>query len=93
MWRMLQTDDADDYIVATGHSRSLRTFVAEAFAAAGLDWADHVETDAALLRPSDLAYSGGDPARAAARLGWHATVTGAAVVRRMVDAETGPRPA
>ncbi len=93
MWRMLQADTPDDFIVATGQSRSLRTFVAEAFEAAGLDWADHVETDAALLRPSDLAYSGGDPARAAQRLGWQASVTGADVVRRMVQAETGSRPA
>jgi GDPmannose 4,6-dehydratase len=87
MWRMLQQDVPDDYIVATGESRSLRAFVAEAFEATGLDWQDHVATDAALLRPSDLAYSGGDPSRAAERLGWRATVRGAEVVRRMVEAE------
>lgn len=87
MWRMLQQDVPDDYIVATGESRSLRAFVAEAFEAVGLDARDHVETDTALLRPSDLSYSGGDPSRAAERLGWRATVRGAEVVRRMVEAE------
>ena len=55
MWRMLQADAPDDYIVATGESRSLRTFVAEAFEAVGLDAWDNVSTDPTLFRPSDLA--------------------------------------
>ena len=87
MWRMLQQDAADDYIVATGESRSLRTFVTEAFEAVGLDAWDHVSTDPTLFRPSDLAYSGGDPSRAADRLGWRAVTRGADIVRQMVDAE------
>ena len=89
MWRMVQHDAPDDYLVATGESRSLRSFVAEAFGAVGLDWADHVETDPALLRPSDLAYSGADPSKAADVLGWWADVRGPEVVRRMVAAERG----
>ncbi|HEX9951949.1 MAG TPA: GDP-mannose 4,6-dehydratase [Rubricoccaceae bacterium] len=90
MWRMLQAETPDDYIVATGESRSLRTFVDEAFDAVGLDAGDHVEIDPAFFRPSDLAYSGGDPSSAAERLGWHAKTRGADVVGQMVKTEIFP---
>lgn len=86
MWLMLQQESPADYIVATGHTALLEDFVAAAFAARDLDWRDHVEIDKALLRPTDLAWSGGNPARAADRLGWRAAVLMPEVARRMVDA-------
>ena len=88
MWLMLQQDQADDYIVATGQSQPLADFVAAAFAARGLDWRAHVEIDPALGRPTDLAWSGADPAHAAARLGWRATTLMPEVAQRMVE-QTG----
>ncbi len=92
MWRMLQHDAPDDYLIATGESQSLRAFVAQAFQAVGLDWADHVETDPALLRPTDLAYSGADPSKADRVLGWRAETRGVELVRRMVEAEQSGAP-
>ncbi len=86
MWRMLQHDVPDDYIVATGESHSLEDFVAAAFAAAGLDWRDHVRTDPSFVRPTDLAWSGADPSHAATQLGWRAETMMAEVARRMVAA-------
>lgn len=87
IWRMLQTDEARDYVVATGHSWSLRDFVAEAFAAFGLDWQVHVRHDPTLVRPSDIMYSAGDPSRAETDLGWKAEMLMPEVVRRMAEAE------
>jgi GDPmannose 4,6-dehydratase len=87
MWRMLQQDEADDYVIATGETRSLEEFVGIAFRAVGLDWHDHVEIDPSLFRPSDLAGNWANPARAARVLGWKATVSMEETVRRMVVAE------
>lgn len=87
MWAMLQQDEADDYIVATGTSVSLQDFVAAAFAARDLDWRAHVDRDAALVRPADLAWSGGSAARAAARLGWRAATAMPDVAARLVGAQ------
>jgi GDPmannose 4,6-dehydratase len=84
MWLMLQQPQADDYIIATGQSHSLTDFVAAAFAAAGLDWQEHVTTDPALGRPTDLDWSGADPAHAARTLGWRAQTMMPEVARRMV---------
>jgi GDPmannose 4,6-dehydratase len=72
MWRMLQRDEADDLVIATGESHTLAEFVERAFAELGLDWRDHVETSAELLRPSDIAYSCGNPEKARRILGWEA---------------------
>jgi GDPmannose 4,6-dehydratase len=91
MWRMLQQESPDDFIIATGETTPLKTFVAEAFAAAGLDWRDHVESDPAMMRPSDLRVSKADPSKAAAKLGWRATHKMRDVVRMMVEAEIQPR--
>ncbi len=85
MWRMLQADEAGDYIVATGTSARLEDFVSAAFAARNLDWRDHVDIDPALGRPTDLGWSGGDPARTEARLGWRAQVMMEQVARRLVE--------
>ena len=86
MWRMLQLDEADDYIVATGESHALSEFVDAAFGAVGLDWRDHVDLDTGLARPTDLSWSAADPAKAAERLGWRAETRMAEVARRMVAA-------
>ncbi len=87
MWRMLRQPAPGDYVVATGETRSLEEFVAEAFRAVGLDWRDHVEADPALKRPADVTANFADPGKAARVLGWRATVKMAEVVRRMVEAE------
>ena len=86
MWRMLQHDAPRDFVIATGETRALRDFVAESFAALGLDWADHVETDPTLMRPTDIRISRADPSLALAQLGWQAETRMAEVVRRMVEA-------
>jgi GDPmannose 4,6-dehydratase len=89
IWRMLQSEEPRDYVVATGHTWSLRDFVAEAFLAHGLDWQAHVVHDPSLGRPSDIVRSAGDPTRAASELGWRAEVLMPEVVRRMAAAEAG----
>jgi GDPmannose 4,6-dehydratase len=87
MWRILQEARADDFVIATGQTHSLETFVAEAFAAVGLAWKEHVEIDESLLRPSDIAVGRADPAKAARVLGWRARAGMTETVRRMVAAE------
>lgn len=87
MWRMLQLDEPEDCVIATGESRPLEDFVAAAFARVGLDWREHVDFSADLLRPTDVAESYGRPEKARAALGWTATIKMDEVVARMVDAE------
>ena len=87
MWLMLQQDAADDYVIATGESHSVRELVEIAFAHAGLDWRKHVRTDPALLRPAEVDHLIGNPARAEAELGWRPSVDFEALVRMMVDAD------
>jgi GDPmannose 4,6-dehydratase len=84
---MLQQDAPEDFVIATGRTCALREFAAAAFAEVGLDWADHVEFDPTLARPTDVAVVRADPSRAAARLGWRARTAGPEVARRMVRAE------
>jgi len=86
MWRMLQAEVPDDFVVATGEAHSLSDFVARAFAAVDLDWRDHVVVDPTTFRPLDIAYNCGDASRAAAVLDWRATLTMPAIVERMVAA-------
>jgi GDPmannose 4,6-dehydratase len=88
MWRMLQGDTPRDYVIATGQSNSLEAFVAEAFAQSNLDWKDHVDSDRALFRPTDLAWSEGNAQRAARELGWQAQYVMRDVVRHMLAAES-----
>jgi GDPmannose 4,6-dehydratase len=83
MWLMLQRKVPEDYVIATGHTITLRDFVAEAFAALGLDWHDHVVVDPTLFRPADIAVSRANPAKAASELGWKATMGPADVARAM----------
>ena len=87
MWLMLQQDAADDYVVATGESRSVRELVEIAFSHAGLDWRAHVRTDPGLLRPAEVDHLIGNPAKAAAKLGWRPEVDFEGLVRMMVDAD------
>lgn len=87
MWKMLQQDRPDDYVIATGVTSSLQDFVAEAFAALGLDWRHHVESDSRLFRPTDLTEGRANPQKAARVLGWRASIGVKETVRRMVEAE------
>ncbi len=87
IWSMLQQERADDYVIATGTSHSVRDLVETAFSHAGLDWRDHVRTDPALMRPAEVEHLVGDPSRAAAELGWRPTVDFEGLIRMMVDAD------
>jgi GDPmannose 4,6-dehydratase len=87
MWLMLQQKKPSDYIIATGHSYSLETFLSAAFDAVGLKWKDHVETDSSLLRPAEILIGRGDPAKVGRELGWKARHDMFSVVRMMVEAE------
>jgi len=72
MWRMLQADEAEDFVIATGSSCSLEDFVGRVFSHLSLDWKEHVEIDSSLFRPSDIHYNCGNPTKAARQLGWKA---------------------
>jgi GDPmannose 4,6-dehydratase len=85
MWQMLQMDSADDYVIATGKSHSLEQFTEMAFSCFDLDWREHVETQADLFRPTDIAESHANPQRAADILGWRAKHDVRDVVKFMVD--------
>ena len=87
MWRMLQVDEPDDYVLATGTSYAVRDFVELSFAHAGLDWERHVRLDPRYLRPTEVDDLIGDATRAKERLGWEAKVHTPELVRIMVDAD------
>lgn len=72
MWLMLQQDAARDFVIATGETHSLADFIAATFTAVGLDWRQHTETDATLLRAADITESHADPSLARVSLGWQA---------------------
>lgn len=87
MWMILQQDQADDYIIATGETYKLEDFVSESFRLVGLNWKDHVTIDQNLFRPSDLAFGKANPLKSKQKLGWVAKYKMPDVVRMMVDAE------
>jgi GDPmannose 4,6-dehydratase len=87
MWRMLQRDKPDDYVIATGQTHSVREFCEEAFAYAGLDWRKHVRVDPKYFRPAEVDVLLGDPAKAKQALGWQPKVDFKSLVRLMVDAD------
>ncbi len=87
MWRMLQTDVPEDYVIATGTSHSVRTFVQFAFAHAGLDWERYVRFDERYLRPNEVDAVIGDASKAATQLGWTPTVLVPELAAIMVDAD------
>lgn len=88
MWAMLQQEKPEDLVIATGVAHSLEEFVDAAFNVLGMNWRDHVRSDAGLFRPSEIRSGFGDAAKAACRLGWKARVLMPEVVERMVKAET-----
>src|SRR5688500_1490612 len=87
MWLMLQQDVADDFVIATGVSHSVRDLVEVAFGHAGLDWEKHVVNDKAFLRPAEVDHLIGDSTKAAAALGWQPAVDFEALIRMMVEAD------
>jgi len=87
MWRMLQQDAADDYVIATGHNASVRDFCRIAFSRAGLDYEKYVEVDPALFRRAEVDTVIGSAAKAKAKLGWSPTTSLEGLVAMMVDAD------
>ena len=87
MWLMLQQDQPDDYVIATGVSHSVRQLIEIAFAHAGLDWQKHVRVDPALLRPAEVEHLLGDAGKARQVLGWKPEVSFERLVEMMVDAD------
>jgi GDPmannose 4,6-dehydratase len=87
MHLILQQEIADDYVVATGRTHTLRELLEVAFTAVGLDWRPHVVTDPAFLRPAEPVRLCGDASRARARLGWAPTREFADIIREMALAD------
>jgi GDPmannose 4,6-dehydratase len=87
MWLMLQQEEPQDYVVATGRTHSLEEFVDAAFSLLGFTWQDHVVIDPALFRPADISVGNANPIKAAQRLGWQARYGMRDVVRMMAQAE------
>jgi GDPmannose 4,6-dehydratase len=87
MWLMLQAPRADDYVVATGETHSVREFCQLAFARVSLNYEDYVAQDAQSRRPAEAAQLVGDPSKARTVLGWQPTVSFAQLVGMMVDAD------
>lgn len=87
MWRMLQADQPQDYVLATGGSYTVKDFLAVAFDHAGLDWRQHVEFDDRYLRPTEVDALVGNPSKAERELGWKASVHAPELARIMVDAD------
>lgn len=87
MWRMLQQDAPDDFVIATGKTHSVRDFLQIAFSHVNLDYHDYVVVDPAFIRPAEVELLLGDPAKARARLGWQPKVDFQQLVTMMVDAD------
>jgi len=87
MWLMLQQDEPDDYVVATGETHSIRDFLDIAFNYVNLDWHDYVSFDPRYLRPTEVDLLIGDPAKATTKLGWQRSVDFPGLVKLMVDSD------
>ena len=87
MWLMLQQPTADDYVIATGESHSVKELVEIAFSHAGLDWQKHVRLDPAFLRPAEVDHLIGDCSKSRDQLGWTPTVDFRGLITMMVDAD------
>jgi GDPmannose 4,6-dehydratase len=87
MWLMVQRDEPEDYVVATGKTHSVRDLCEAAFSHVGLDWAEHVFVDERFLRPAEVDLLVGDASKARVELGWEPTVSFAELVAMMVDAD------
>jgi GDPmannose 4,6-dehydratase len=92
MWKMLQLDKPEDFVIATGQTNSLESFVASAFECVGLNWRDHVDSSPALMRPSEIRMSRANPAKAFTLLNWRAKNKMRDVVQLMVEAEQARTP-
>jgi GDPmannose 4,6-dehydratase len=87
MWRMLQADEPDDYVLATGQAYTVRDFLTIAFEHVGLNWEDHVRFDERYLRPTEVDALIGDASNAERSLGWKATIHTPELARIMVEAD------
>lgn len=87
MWRMLQQDTPDDFVLATGETHSIKDFLDAAFATVGLDWREYVKFDQRLLRPAEVDLLIGDYAKARAHLGWEPQTRMKALAELMVKAD------
>jgi GDPmannose 4,6-dehydratase len=87
MWLMLQQDAADDYVIATGVTHSVKHLVDTAFKHAGLDYQKYVRTDPQFIRPAEVDLLIGDASRAKEKLGWSSAVSFEQLVAMMVDAD------
>jgi GDPmannose 4,6-dehydratase len=87
IWRMLQQDEADDFVIGTGEAHAVREFMEEAFAYAGLDWRRHVKTSERYLRPLEVQHLVADARKAQEKLGWEPQVRFRDLVAIMVDAD------
>jgi GDPmannose 4,6-dehydratase len=87
MWLMLQQEEPEDFVLATGETHSIRELLEIAFEAVGLDWRDHVERDPRLIRPAEVEYLCGDASKARQRLGWRPRLGFDQLIRTMVEAD------
>jgi GDPmannose 4,6-dehydratase len=87
MWLMLQQEQPDDYVIATGETHSIREFLDVAFGMVGLDWRQHVEIDPRYYRPAEVDLLIGDPAKARDKLGWASRTSFMDLVKLMVDSD------
>ena len=87
MWLMMQADEPDDYVIATGETHSVREFLQEAFGHLGLDWEKYVEIDPRYFRPAEVDLLLGDPTKARTILGWEPKVSFKELVKIMVDSD------
>ena len=87
MWLMLQQNEPDDYVIATGETHSVREFLEEAFKYAGLDWKKHVEVDQRYFRPLEVEFLQGDASKAKKKLNWEPEIRFKELIRIMVDAD------
>lgn len=87
MWLMLQQDDPQDYIIATGETHSVEEFLGEAFGCLDLDWKEYVVQDPQFMRPAEVDLLVGDASKAGANLGWEPSVSFTELVHLMVDAD------
>jgi GDPmannose 4,6-dehydratase len=85
MYLMLQQEQPDDYVIATGVSQKLESFVNHAFAQLNLDWHDHVVVDSTLLRPTEITYGRANPTKAKQKLGWQAKNYMNEIIKMMIE--------
>ena len=87
MWRMLQQETPDDYVVATGETHTVKELVQLSFERAGLDWEKYIVIDPAFIRPAEVDLLIGDPKKAKDKLGWTPTTSFQNLVNMMVDSD------